>query len=57
MKEKTGQLEELYAQIDSMAECLESLENQKKELEERIKLMEKVESDSKRAKFDTEVRL
>jgi hypothetical protein len=50
-------LEELYGQIDSMAEYLQSVESQKAEQDLNIAKLEKEAAETKRSKFEVEVRL
>lgn len=50
-------MEELYGQIDSMAEYLQSVESQKAEQDLNIAKLEKEAAETKRSKFEVEVRL
>lgn len=56
-KAKTSQLEELYGQIDSMAEYLQTVESQKTEQDQHVAKLEREVAETKRSKFDVEVKL
>ena len=57
MKNKNNQLEELYAQIDSMQECFTQMDSERTEQQKVIEQMKTAQAEMQRSKMDLELRL